>query len=256
MSEPAVLVERDGEVLIIVLNRPDQRNAINAALAKGVTAAVDRLEADPTLRCGVLAGKGAGFCSGFDLKSFIENGEHPITARGFGGITRKPPNKPIVAAVEGFAVAGGLELAMSCDLLVAAKGAKLGIPEVKRGLVATGGGLMRMSRRIPYHAAMYLALTGEAITAERAYEVGLVTELCEPGKALEKAIEMARVIASNAPLAVQASKLIVRDALDLDEQAGWELQDRVGVPIVLESEDAKEGARAFAEKRPPVWKGR
>ena len=254
-NEDAVVVTQDEEVLIVRLNRPAARNAISPALARGVSAAMDRLDGDPTLRAGLLIGTGVGFCAGMDLKALLRN-ESSFTERGFGGITLKPPNKPMVAAIEGFALAGGLELAMSCDLIVAARGARLGIPEVKRGLVAAGGGLMRLARRIPYHVAMHLAITGDPISAERAYDVGLVNELCEPGEAFERGLALAKIVASNAPLAVQASKAIVRDALDLNEAAGWELQDRIGMPIVHETEDAREGARAFAEKRPPVWKGR
>ncbi len=254
-SEEAVVVTRDGEVLIVRLNRPAARNAISLALAQGVSAAMDRLDGDATLRVGLLFGTGVGFCAGMDLKALLRN-ELSFTERGFGGITLRPPNKPMVAAIEGFALAGGLELALSCDLIVAARGARLGIPEVKRGLVAAGGGLMRLARRIPYHVAMHLAITGEPISAERAYDIGLVNELCEPGLAFEHGLALARIVAANAPLAVQASKAIVRDALDLNEAAGWELQDRVGMPVIHATEDAREGALAFAEKRPPVWKGR
>jgi enoyl-CoA hydratase len=250
----AVLVTQADGILTIRLNRPADRNSINAALATGLSAALDRLDADPALRVGVITGNGAGFSAGMDLKAFLRN-ESPMTNRGFAGIVRKPPDKPLIAAVEGFALAGGLEIALSCDLIVAARGARLGVPEVKRGLVAAAGGLMRLPRRIPYHAAMYLAITGQAFTAERAFEVGLVNELCEPGQALETAIALARLIVRNAPLAVQASKQIVRDALDLDEAGGWALQDRLA-HAPLYSEDAKEGARAFVEKRDPVWQGR
>ena len=255
IDEPAVIVTREGAILTVRLNRPDQRNAMNAALAQGVSEAMDQLDADPTLRVAILTGNGAGLCAGQDLKALLK-GEKPITDRGWGGLTGKPPNKPLIAAIEGFALAGGLELALCCDLIVAAKGAKLGIPEVKRGLVAAAGGLMRLPKRIPYHAAMYFAITGEPITAERAHEIGLVTELCEQGTAYETALKLAQLVAANAPLAVQASKAILRDAVDLDEQAGWELQNRLSLPVIFESEDAKEGARAFAEKRAPVWKGR
>jgi enoyl-CoA hydratase len=250
----AVLTSREDGVLIIVLNRPADSNSVNAALAAGVSRAMDELDSDPTLKVGVITGAGGKFCAGMDLKAFLRD-EDPTTERGFAGLTRRPPEKPLIAAVEGFAVAGGLEIALSCDLIVAARGAKLGVPEVKRGLVAAAGGLMRMPRRIPYHAAMYLAITGESITAERAYEIGLINEVCEPGKALERALALARVVVRNAPIAVQASKAIVREALDLDEAGGWELQDRLGLPP-LHTEDAQEGARAFAEKRAPVWKGR
>lgn len=251
---PAVLVSREEGVLLVRLNRPDDSNAVNEALAKGVSAAMDELDGDTSLRVGVITGSAAGFCAGMDLKAFLR-GEKPATERGFAGVTRHPAGKPLIAAIEGFAVAGGLEIALSCDLIVAARGAKLGVPEVKRGLVAAAGGLMRMPRRIPYHVAMYLAITGNLITAERAYEVGLINELCEPGEALTAAMELARVIVRNAPLAVQASKQIVQQGLDLDEEAGWAMQDRLGLPP-LYTEDAQEGARAFAEKRAPVWKGR
>ncbi len=251
---PAVLTSEDQGVLLIRLNRPQARNAVNAALAQGVSAALDRLDAEPSLRVAVITGNGAGFSAGMDLKALLRK-EDPSTHRGFAGIVRKPPNKPLIAAVEGFALAGGLEIALSADLIVAARGARMGVPEVKRGLVAAAGGLMRLPRRIPYQAAMYLAITGEPISAERAYELGLVAELCEPGQALERALALARVIVRNAPLAVQASKEIVREALDLDEAGGWALQDRVGFPP-LSSEDAQEGARAFVEKRDPVWQGR
>lgn len=253
--EDVVLVERDGEVLIVRLNRPEARNAISAAVARGVSAAMDLLDGDPALRVGLLVGTGVGFCAGMDLKALLRK-ELSYTERGFGGMTLKPPHKPMVAAIEGFALAGGLELALSCDLIVAARGARLGIPEVKRGLVAAGGGLIRLARRIPYAVAMELAVTGDPISAERGYDIGLVNELCEPGEAFERGLAMARRVAVNAPLAVQASKAIVREALDLDEAAGWELQDRVGLPVVHETADAQEGARAFAEKRAPVWSGR
>jgi len=250
----AVLTSEDNGVLLIRLNRPEARNAVNSALAAGVSAALDRLDAEPALRVGVITGNGAGFSAGMDLKALLRK-EDPNTHRGFAGIARKPPNKPLIAAVEGFALAGGLEIALSADLIVAARGARLGVPEVKRGLVAAAGGLMRLPRRIPYGAAMYLAITGDPISAERAYELGLVAELCEPGQALERALALARIVVRNAPLAVQASKEIVREALDLDDAQGWALQDRLAHGP-LHSEDAREGARAFVEKRDPNWQGR
>jgi enoyl-CoA hydratase len=254
VSEPTVQTTRNGAVLIVRLNRPASSNAVNAALALAVSAAMDELDADDELRVGVLTGAGKGFCAGMDLKAFLA-GDSPSTARGFGGVTRTPPKKPLIAAVEGFAVAGGLELALACDLIIAARDAKFGIPEPKHGLVAAAGGLIRLPRRIPYHVAMYLALTGEMIDGERAYAIGLVNELTEKGKALDRALALAQLIASNAPLAVQWSRAIVRESMDLDEPAGWELQDRLGFPA-LETQDAAEGARAFAEKRAPVWTSR
>lgn len=254
VDNSAVRISRKEDVLVIVLNRPEAMNAVNEALANGIDAALDELDSDATLRAGVITGAGKGFSAGFDLKAYLQ-GEAPVTKRGFAGITRQPPEKPLIAAVEGFAFAGGFEIAMSCDLIVAARGVKFGIPETKVGLVAAAGALIRLPKRIPYHVAMYLALSGGTISADRAYAFGLVNELCEPGQALDKAIEMAQLITRNAPLAVMASKAIVRGALDVDEKGGWELQDRLGIPI-LDTEDAKEGANAFAEKRSPVWKGR
>ncbi|MHB1699610.1 MAG: crotonase/enoyl-CoA hydratase family protein [Acidobacteriaceae bacterium] len=254
IEKSAVCVTRTDGILVVRLNRSAESNAVNAELAQGVSAAMDELDRDPGLRIGVITGSDKAFCAGMDLKAFLR-GDMPATDRGFGGVTRKPPEKPLIAAIEGFAVAGGLEIALSCDLIVAARGAKLGVPEPKRGLVAAAGGLIRLPKRIPYQVAMYLAITGDYITAERAYEIGLVNEVCEPGQALERAIELARKVARNAPLAVQASKAIIKGSLDLDEAGGWVLQDRLGFPA-LKTEDAREGAKAFAEKRDPVWKGR
>jgi enoyl-CoA hydratase len=254
MTEP-VLQERRGHVLLITLNRPDARNAVNAALAQGVAQALDTLDSDDELRVGVLNGAGKGFSSGMDLKAFV-SGERPwVDDRGFAGITRRAAEKPLIAAIEGFAVAGGLEVALACDLIVAARGAKLGIPEVKRSLVAAGGALIRLPKRIPYHAAMELALTGEFIQGERAYELGLANRLVEPGGALDAALELAETIAQNAPLALAASKRIVAHAQDWDEAEAWAKQDEISGPVMV-SEDAREGATAFAEKRAPVWKDR
>jgi enoyl-CoA hydratase len=255
MSESPVLTERRGEILLVTLNRPDQRNAVNAALAAGVAAALDELDATPELRVGILTGAGKGFCAGMDLKAFVA-GERPhVATRGFAGIVERPPEKPLIAAVEGFAVAGGLEVALACDLIVAARGARLGIPEVRRGLVAAGGALLRLPRRIPHHVAMELALTGEPIDAERAERLGLVNRLAEPGEALEAAFALAREVAANGPLALAASKriLVEAPAWPVDEQ--WVRQAEIAGPA-LASEDAREGARAFAEKRAPVWRGR
>ena len=254
-DEPAVLTERRDGVLLITLNRPDARNAVNAALAEGVAAALDELDADADLSVGVLAGAGKGFSSGMDLKAFVA-GESPYAAdRGFAGITQRAAEKPLIAAIEGFAVAGGFEVALSCDLIVAARGARLGIPEAKRSLVAAGGALLRLPQRIPYHVAMELALTGDPIDAERGYELGIVNRLAEPGGAVDAAIELAGEVARNGPLALKASKKIVQSSGDWTEAEAWEKQGELAGPVMT-SEDAREGAIAFAEKRDPVWRGR
>jgi enoyl-CoA hydratase/carnithine racemase len=254
-DEPAVLTERRDGVLIITLNRPDARNAVNGALAEGVGAAMDELDSADDLRVGILTGAGKGFSSGMDLKAFVA-GESPyVEGRGFAGITQKSSAKPLIAAIEGFAVAGGFEIALSCDLLVASKGARLGIPEVKRSLVAAAGALFRLPRRIPYHLAMELALTGDPIDAERAHALGLVNRLTEPGAALDGALELAGQIVKNGPLALIASKEIVQASRDWTEEESWEKQGPIAGPVMT-SEDAREGAVAFAEKRDPVWKGR
>ncbi|MFN8174635.1 MAG: crotonase/enoyl-CoA hydratase family protein [Solirubrobacteraceae bacterium] len=254
-DEPAVLTEHRDRVLLITLNRPDQRNAVNAALAAGIGAALDELDGADDLVLGVVTGAGAGFCAGMDLKAFVA-GESPyVEGRGFAGITQRASRKPLIAAVEGFAVAGGLEVALSCDLVVAARGAKLGIPEVKRGLAAGAGALIRLPKRIPYHVAMEMALTGDPITAERAAEIGLVNRLAEPGGAVEAALELAGRVAPNGPLAIDASKRVIAATLDWTEAEAWERQGEIVGPV-FGSQDAQEGARAFAEKRDPVWQGR
>lgn len=251
----AVLTERRSNVLLITLNRPEARNAVNLAVAQGIAAALDELDEDETLSVGVLTGAGKGFCAGMDLKAFV-TGERPwVSDRGFAGIVRRGPVKPLIAAIEGFAVAGGLEVALACDLIVAAKGAKLGIPEVKRSLVAAGGALLRLPRRIPYHVAMELALTGDPITAERGHELGLVNRLAQEGGAVQAALELAEQIAVNAPLALVASKRILEEQWEWSRLEMWEAQGQISEPVFF-SEDAREGATAFAEKRPPVWRGR
>jgi enoyl-CoA hydratase len=255
VSEPVVLTEELDGILRVTLNRPEQRNAVNEAVATGLAAAMDRLDATLELRVGVLTGAGAGFCAGMDLKAFVA-GERPfVDGRGFAGIVERPPRKPLIAAIEGFAVAGGLEIALACDLIVAARGARLGTPEVKRGLVAAGGALLRLPRRIPHYLAMELALTGELIDAERAAHVGLVNRLADPGEALATAGVLARRIAENAPLAVAASKRVVAESPSWTEGEAWSRQADIVDPVRA-SDDAREGARAFAEKRVPRWRGR
>jgi enoyl-CoA hydratase/carnithine racemase len=255
MNEQPLLSERRDRVLLIRLNRPDARNAVNLAMAEAMVAALDELDSDDGLSLGVITGEGRGFSSGMDLKAFA-TGERPWAGdRGFAGIVQKPPEKPLIAAIEGFAVAGGLEIALACDLIVAARGARLGIPEAKRGLVAAGGALRQLPRRLPAAIAMELALTGETITAERAVELGLVNRLADPGKALEAALELADRVAANAPLALRASKTVLHRQWSWDDQTFWGEQGEIVGPVFA-SEDAIEGATAFNEKRAPKWRGR
>jgi enoyl-CoA hydratase len=253
-DQPPVLTERRDGVLLITLNRPEARNAVNLPVAEGIATAMDQLDADDALAVGILTGAGAGFCAGMDLKAFV-TGQRPWAGdRGFAGIVRRPSRKPLIAAIEGFAVAGGLEIALACDLLVAGSGAKLGIPEVKRSLVAVGGALLRLPRAIPYHVAMEMALTGDPITAERAHELGLVSRVVEPGCAVEAALELAARIAANGPLALAASKRILQGSLEWPSDEFWDRQAPISDPVFASS-DAREGAMAFSEKRAPVWTG-
>ncbi len=250
-----VLVERLDGIQLITINRPEVRNAQNAATAAGIAAAVDELDASDELRVGVLTGAGGTFSSGMDLKAFL-NGESPsIEGRGLGGITITPPRKPLIGAVEGWAVAGGFELLLACDLVVAAETARLGVPEVKRSLVAAGGAALLLPSRVPLALALEMLLTGDPITARRAAEIGLVNRVTEEGGALAGAIELARAIAANGPLAVAATKRIARSSVDWSMAEGWARQQEIAGPVFA-SDDAREGASAFAEKRPPVWRGR
>ena len=254
-DDNAVLTERRDRVLLITINRPDQRNAVNGAVAQGIADALDALDADAELAVGVLTGAGKGFCAGMDLKAFV-TGERPwVGDRGFAGITQRAADKPLIAAVEGFAMAGGLEVALACDLIVAARGARLGVPEVKRSLVAAGGGLLRLPRVLPRTIALELALTGDPILAERAAELGMVNRLTEPGEAVAGALELAQAIAANGPLALAATKRIVVESVDWPEAEFFERQGEISGPV-FNSQDAREGATAFAEKRAPVWQGK
>ena len=247
----AVLTEQRDRVLLITLNRPDAMNAINGALSHGLQAAVQRLDEDPGLTAGVLTGAGRGFSAGMDLKAFAR-GEDIGPMMTF---VKNGSKKPLIAAIEGFALAGGLELALSCDLLVAARGARLGIPEVSVGLFAAGGGLLRLPSRVGYSRAMEMAITGDPITAEEAEPLGLIARLAEKGGAVDAALELAARVAKNAPLAVAASKQLVKATQGMTEADFWELQRPLQVDVFA-SNDAKEGPRAFAEKRPPEWTGR
>lgn len=251
----AVLTERRGAVLVITINRPKAKNALNAAVAQGVAAAVDELDADDSLFVAVLTGAGGTFSAGMDLKAFL-SGEVPLVGeRGLCGITQQPPRKPLIAAVEGWAVAGGFELLLACDLVVAAADARLGVPEVKRALVAGGGAALHLARRLPLPIALEMLLTGDPIGAPRAAELGLVNRVTAPGGALEGALALAETIAANGPLAVAITKQIARSSSDWTTEQGWEKQSELMAPVFT-SADAIEGATAFAEKRRPVWTGR
>ncbi len=250
-----VSVERHGATLVIAIDRPQQRNAVNRAVSLAIVDALDTLDADPALRVGIITGRGGSFCAGMDLKAFVEGERPEIEGRGFAGVTEAPPKKPLIAAVEGFALAGGCELALACDLIVAAETAWFGLPEVTRGLVAGSGGLVRLPRRIPEAIALEYALTGARMSATTAHRWGLVNRLTAEGAALEGALALASAITANAPLGTAMSKRIIRESRSWPEDRIWELQ-RPLVESVLASDDATEGARAFAEKRAPDWTGK
>ncbi|WP_408638988.1 crotonase/enoyl-CoA hydratase family protein [Nocardiopsis suaedae] len=251
---PEVRFEAADGVAVVTIDRPEAKNAVNAAVAKGIAEALDELDARKDLTVGILAGAGGTFCSGMDLKAFMK-GEVPVVeGRGFAGFAQRPPRKPLIAAVEGYALAGGFEAVLACDLVVAAEGAKFGIPEAKRGLVAAGGGLLRLHRRIPRNIAMEFALTGDFVGAQRMAELGLVNTVVPSGGALEGARALAARIAGNAPMAVQVSKEVMTASDDWSTEEMWTRQDAVTGPVFV-SHDAMEGAAAFAEKRKPNWKG-
>jgi enoyl-CoA hydratase len=254
MSDPVLVERRDG-VQVITINRPDARNALDRAVAERVAAAVDELDASDELRVGVLTGAGGTFSSGMDLKAFLRGESPAIEGRGLCGITQTPPRKPLIGAVEGWALAGGFELLLACDLVVAAETARFGVPEVKRSLVAAGGAALQLPRRIPFAVALEMLLTGDPLDAARAAQLGLVNRVTAEGGALEGALALAATIAANGPLAVAASKEIARRSADWTSSEGWTEQARLVGPVFA-SEDAREGAAAFAEKRAPVWKGR
>jgi enoyl-CoA hydratase len=250
-----VLVERRGGVQVITINRPEAKNALNAAVAEGVAAAVDELDADDTLRVGVLTGAGGTFSSGMDLKAFMRGETPAIEGRGLCGITETTPRKPLIGAVEGWALAGGFELLLACDLVVASEEARFGVPEVKRALVAAGGAAFLLARRIPQALALELLLTGEPVSATRAAEMGLVNRVVPAGGALDAAVELADVISKNGPLAVAVTKQIARASNDWTLEQGWKEQGVIATPVFT-SADAMEGATAFAERREPVWTGK
>jgi len=253
-TEAVLLDMRDG-ILVIHMNRPEVRNAINAELAAGIRQAIDLLESREDLRVGILHGAGGTFCAGLDLKAFAR-GEMPrLGKQSLLGLGNRVVGKPLIAAVEGYAVAGGFETMLACDMVVAARDAKMGLAEVKRGLAASGGGLYLLPRKVPVNIAMEMALTGDFISGERAAQWGLVNRLTEPGGALAAALQLARTIADNAPLSVTASKksILAQHDWPVPELRARQLEL---TQHVLDSEDAREGARAFAEKRKPQWTGR
>ncbi len=252
----SVLTTVQGKVMIITINRPHARNAVDYDAAQQLAAALDALDADSNIVVGILTGAENTFSSGMDLKAFAKDGQRPYAAdRGFAGICERPPRKPLIAAIEGYALAGGCEIALACDLLVAADNATFGLPEVKRGLVPGSGGMVRLPARIPYHIAMQAVLTGEMIPASQFAHYGLVNQLVAPGTALEAALKLAETIAANGPLALQTAKQIIIESRNWRPDDMFDLQ-RPRVAHIFTSEDAKEGATAFAEKRAPVWKGK
>jgi enoyl-CoA hydratase len=254
-GRPEVVVTAEQGVMIITIDRPHAKNAVTLAVAEGVAAALDELDARDDLAVGIITGAGGTFCAGMDLKAFLRGERPSLPGRGFAGITEAPPATPLIAAVEGYALAGGCEIVLACDMVTAGRGARFGIPEAKRGLVAAAGGLLRLPERIPRAIAMELALTGGFLDAPRAYDLGLINRLTNDGSALDEALELAHTIAANGPLATRASKRVIV------ESRGWPVEERFArqreiIEPVMTSEDAREGARAFAEKRRPHWRAR
>jgi enoyl-CoA hydratase len=253
----AVEFEQRGPFAVVKINRPDARNAVNGAVAQGIEDAIDKIEENDDIWVGILTGEPPVFCAGADLKEINSGNAAALqTPRGgFGGITQRERTKPIVAAVDGPALAGGTEIVLSCDLVVASTTASFGIPEVKRSLVAAAGGLFRLPRKIPFNVAMELALTGDPIDATVAHHHGLVNRLCEPGDALDVAIALAEQICANAPVAVRETRKILLEATMAPDDVGWKMSVE-GMAKAMSSEDFSEGLTAFIEKRKPQWSGR
>ena len=253
MTAPVLSDVTDG-LLVITINRPDRRNAIDRATSQAIADQIDRLECDDSLRAAILTGAGDHFCAGMDLKAFLDGERVELEGRGLAGLTEAPPQKPLIAAVEGYALAGGFEIALACDLIVASETARFGIPEVKRGLIAGSGGLIRLPERMPRQVALEFALTGRMMDADEAARWGLVSRLTAPGGALDAARALAQAIIANAPLAVAATKEIVNEAQNWPRSELWTRQNAI-LERIIASDDAEEGARAFAEKRAPEWRG-
>ena len=254
-GEQSLLVEEREGVLVLTVNRPEVKNAIDYATAERIGTTLERFDADDRLSVAIITGAGGGFSSGMDLGKFGQGSKPSYADRGFAGMTRRSADKPLIAAVEGFAVAGGFEMAIACDLIVASRTARFALPEVRRGLLAAAGALLRLPRRMPYHLVMELALTGVFITAERLHQLGVVNRLAEPGSALDAAIDLARHIAEGGPLAIAATKRILIEQQDWTLENMWTKQD-VHFRTTADSEDAREGAAAFKERRAPQWKRR
>lgn len=254
-GEDAVLFTRSEGIATVTINRPAARNSVNNAVARGIAAALREIDRDPAIKVGIVTGAGGYFSAGMDLKAFLSGEAVKIDGMGFAGITEARVAKPLIAAVEGFALAGGFEIALACDLIVASEEARFGLPEVTRGLVANAGGLVRLPRQMPPRIALHLALTGDRVTAGALAGFGLINELTAPGAALEAARRMAGRIAANGPLAVAASKRVMHEARDWPSTELFARQNVITAPVFA-SEDAREGATAFAEKRAPVWQGR
>jgi enoyl-CoA hydratase len=252
-ADPLIRTEVLGQVLVLTFNRPAARNAVNRQMAEALGAALDELDGSEDLAAAVVTGAGGTFCSGRDLKASLQGDDPFLERRGFAGITEYGSRKPLLAAVEGYAVGGGLEIVLACDIVIAARSAQLGLPEVQRGRVAGAGGLFRLPDRVPYSVAMEMALTGDPVTADRAAQLGLVNHVVDDGSALPAAVELAQRIARNGPLAVTTSKQVIQASRDWPSTERFDRQRPIAKAI-RESEDAREGARAFAEKRPPVWR--
>ncbi len=250
----SVITRIDGPLIIITINRPHARNAIDRATTLAIAEAVDMLESDDSLRVGILTGAREHFCAGMDLKAFLNGERVEIEGRGLAGITQTPPRKPLIAAVEGYALAGGFEIALACDMIVASKTAKFGLPEVCRGLIAGSGGLVRLPMRIPRQIALEYALTGKMMDGATAQHWGLVNRTTDAGGALDGARALAAEITANAPLSIVATKQIVSSAHEWPAAEVWDRQNAI-LETVITSNDATEGARAFAEKRKPDWSG-
>ena len=249
--------ETQGRVAVLKINRPDKKNAVNGDVARGMEAAIDRMEEDPDIWLGVLTGEGNVFCAGADLKAINEGKAAELATErgGFAGIASRQRTKPIIAAVDGPALAGGTEIVLSCDLVVASTAARFGIPEVKRSLVAAAGGLFRLPRLLPRNIALEMGLTGDPLSAERAYHFGLVNELCEPGEALATALVLAERVAANAPLAVRETLRLMLELPGADDDTAFRESGKAMMGLAS-SEDFWEGPKAFLEKREPEWKGR